>query len=409
MKKSVIGFTAIIFLLESVVCIASSDITYRVNVEKENPTIAKVSADVLTLGNFVIEPPQASNLSTSHTKLNVICQAGKGKNISIQFGVPIQCKSIHWNIKFKKLSHTNFEASSLQNIYSPIGWWVLHEQDSLPRISGNHSIYVCVTKNNCNKLPENISGNSGPPVFMVWGKKTGVIKIHNFKINIFSDKELLYSKIPSIKEELEKQYSYLSAVFLSDKQQITWSLVWIAIDQKYNHLSGAAGANAYITNYLVDNGRLTDRTLPWLLRVSAHETVHVLSKYTLPTWINESLAEYYAFKTLTLSNIETRDPIQEWLKRKSAISHASSGLYHANRMVSEQHDMSFYPLFYLKGAALWQELDIALNEEGKNLDQYIRLLNKDDSHDPTINQSFIQSMVRELGSGLWESISSKYL
>lgn len=126
---------------------------------------------------------------------------------------------------------------------------------------------------------------------LVWGKRTATIATDSFNLALFADSNVLSAKIPTITQQLEKQYTYLSRVFPHGRQKIDWSLVWVAIDREYKIVGGAAGANAYITNYLVDDGRITDKTLPMLLRVSAHETVHGLSKYTFPTWINESLAE----------------------------------------------------------------------------------------------------------------------
>lgn len=73
------------------------------------------------------------------------------------------------------------------------------------------------------------------------------------------------------------------------------------------------------------------------------------------------------------------------------------------------NDMSYYPLFYIKGSAFWQELDLALQTRGKNLDQYVVLLDSSDTKIPDLNQSFITAMIKIIGADHWDTISRKYL
>ncbi|WP_163835396.1 M1 family metallopeptidase [Spartinivicinus ruber] len=388
--------------------VTARELTYWLDTAKDNPTSATISIDTSQLGEFVLEPSREVSSSANPSTLNIGCLTSEKSKTTIQFGKPIDCQSLQWQVQFKKLQNNQYNASSQQNIYSPEGWWLLFEWGNLPRIAGVKFASVCVAGNEniCAKIPD----KSGGPLLFAWGKNTATITTDRLNLKLFADSDILSHELPNISRQLEQQYTYLSQVFSHKQQQLNWSLIWTAIDQKYKTVSGAAGAGAYIANYLVDDGKLTNKTLPMLLRVSAHETIHGLSSYTFPAWINESLAEYYAFKAVQLSKVKTRVPVNEWQKNKHTFPHANAGLYEAQNMVVEQQDMSYYPLFYLKGAAFWQTLEQALQKSGKNLDTYIALLNnKADTNTISLSQPFIDAMIKAIGKETWQTIANQYL
>ncbi|MCX4025935.1 hypothetical protein H0A36_19060 [Endozoicomonas sp. SM1973] len=383
----------------------ANELIYWIDVPKSKPTVATISVDTSQLGDFILSPSRDIPAS-NQTALDISCITSQKSRLTVKYDKPIRCESIQWSVRFKPLKANEYDASSQQSIYSPTGWWLLFEWGNLPRIIGNEAAAICVVGRDdvCKKLPDIHSA----PLLFAWGKQTATITTDKLKLTLFADSTILTPELPNISRQLERQYTYLSQVF-SQNRLFDWSLIWVAIDQKYKKVGGAAGTNAYIANYLVADDELTDKTLPMLLRVSAHETVHGLSNYTLPSWINESLAEYYAFKAVQLSMVKTSAPVDEWAKRRNTFPHADVGLYIAHKKVTEDKDMSYYPLFYLKGSAFWQELDLALQASEKKLDDYISLLSSPNIQSTDLNQAFIDAMIKIIGSSHWATISNKYL
>ncbi|MGI0120013.1 hypothetical protein [Zooshikella sp. RANM57] len=315
------------------------------------------------------------------------------------------------------MSDFDYNASSQQSIYSPSDWWLLFEWDNFHRFKGIENAKVCIANNKslptkkkntalCKPLPQ----SDQPPLLLAWGKSTTKLNINNLKLTVFADNELLIHELKTIKASLQKQYSYIQTVFSQPehmKQMRDWSLIWVGIDKKHKSLGGAAGSSAYISNYLVDNQQLTKQSIPMLLKVSAHETVHSITEYSFPLWMSESLAEYYAYKSMQLTFYTVNDPLAEWKQKRDVIPHVKTGLYEANLKVAEQHDMSYYPLFYVKGAAFWQALDKALQDKQKTLDTFIPLLNTETTQHKLSN-AFIKQIEGIIGSQRWQALAKDY-
>ncbi|WP_258224652.1 hypothetical protein [Aeromonas sp. HMWF014] len=103
-----------------------------------------------------------------------------------------------------------------------------------------------------------------------------------------------------------------------------------------------------------------------LLRTSAHEAVHMLDTRPRPTWVAESLAEYLAIKSLHRFHLATTTAADELVQRRDALPHSEAGLYRASDAV-KVGDLSYYPLFYVKGSAFREALELALQRHHRTL------------------------------------------
>ncbi|MBU2712657.1 hypothetical protein [Zooshikella harenae] len=393
-------------------------LVYWVYVNEQKPNLIDIKVDTSKLGIFSLEQSRSLKKAESQSEASITCYKPGGKtSVKINFNQQISCQSITWHTELTVLSDFDYNASSQQSIYSPSGWWLLFEWDNFHRLKGIENAKVCIANNKpkskkeknialCSPLPQ----SDQPPLLLAWGKPSTRINVENLKLTIYADNELLIHEIKTIKESLQKQYSYLQTVFSQPEhmnQVRDWSLIWVGIDKKHKSLGGAAGSEAYISNYLVDKKQLTKQSIPMLLKVSAHETVHSITEYPFPLWISESLAEYYAYKSMQFISYSVNDPLTEWKQKRNVIPHAKTGLYEANLKVSEQHDMSYYPLFYVKGAAFWQALDKALQDKQKTLDTFIPLLSTETTQHK-LNNAFIRQVEGIIGSQHWQTLAKDY-
>lgn len=68
--------------------------------------------------------------------------------------------------------------------------------------------------------------------------------------------------------------------------------------------------------------------------------------------------------------------------------------------------MSYYALFYIKGAAFWQEPDQTLVRHGRSLDNY---LPDSGNHKAALPAGLTQTIVSVIGKAEWLRLEKKYL
>ena len=232
-------------------------------------------------------------------------------------------------------------------------------------------------------------------------------EFENFKIIMFGDIE------PKHAQNLLQKYniivSYLISVFPHDNRKKVWDLICLPIERSSGAVGGAAGYNGFVANYPVESGVFTKQSEEWLLRISAHEIIHVVTSLNNPIWIEESLAEYYAFKITEKLGVVNINPYYILDKHGSKIPHANRGLYYAEKQFKESKDMSFYPLFYIKGAAFWHAIDLALQDKEGSLDDYIRELEGLNYDDGKLPEKFEIMLRQAVTAPVWDKIKEVYL
>ena len=247
---------------------------------------------------------------------------------------------------------------------------------------------------------------NSPPLIMAWGDRSTQNLTSSAALNVYADfdQELLDSPNWS---KFMSQFSYLQGLLSS--KEITPNeidLIWVGINESIGSVGGAAGSQAFVSNYTVKDGLVSSESVSRLLWVSGHEIFHMLSPYSFPIWISESLAQYYGYKSLSHAGDVSQTPAQLLKSQVTNIPHGTSGLYEASEMVVSQNDMGYYAVFYIKGAAFWEEIDTALTIKGASLDQYISYLSGERKSDVQLNGAFVGEIEQVIGEIEFAKISS---
>lgn len=228
------------------------------------------------------------------------------------------------------------------------------------------------------------------------------------KFRIYTDSSGLALINERTQQRLNKQFSYLSSLFFpGDIPNTTIDIAWVGIDEERKTVGGAAGESAYISNYAIstNNSEMSQERLFW---VSGHETFHMISSYSYPLWIAESLAHYYGYKSLAQHGPTLITPIEEWDKQKNSVSNSKAGLYEAHTKVLN-NEGSYYGLFYGKGAAFWHDLDTRLENKDDSLDHYLSLLSNSQQGKEELSREFTTAIINIIGKQEFKQLVSKYL
>lgn len=388
-------------------------VTYQLLVDENTPLAGRFIVDTHEIPQFELLPPRSQPFSEKQRELDVKCIDVNGKESIAKYGVSIQCSRIEWTVEFKKLTSYDYDASEQKNLFSAKGWWMVTEWDDIPKINEVETATVCANEISnrseitCHQLPAIDSA----PLFLVWGKERFQYSINDTRFRVFTDSDFDAGRLRGLEVQLKKQFQYLSDLRILDRPDLeSIEVVWIGRDEKYKELGGAAGSQAYISNYRIRNEKIDIKQINWLIWISGHEVFHMLSVKKLPLWISESLAHYYGYKSMAESGIKIEaSPLELWGGRQESTLHAKSGLYSAHELVTQKNDMSHYSLFYDKGAAFWYELDFLLAQNKNSLDDLLCLLSEPNSENGKLNSKFSDAVVGKIGESSYEKLIEKYL
>lgn len=388
----------------------AAEVRYYLQADNFNPLKATVTADTSALGAFSVSPPRSRPFSKVRPAPEIRCKTESGIIIDADYKKEMQCNEIGWTVDFKPLDNSRgTDVSKQENLYSAEGWWVLFEWGSIPRLN-KHSVVVCAKplsieySDKCRRLPELDSA----PLILAWGRVGSISHESNASFSVYADdkQRILGDGDWSF---LRLQYEYLrKLVSAKDGNKEDIDIVWVGIDEGAGTVGGAAGDQAFVSNYAFKDGKVSEDNLMRLRWVSGHEIFHMLSSASYPLWISESLAHYYGYKSLRKAGAKFKTPVELWRSALEKEEHSKTGLYAANKMVESKNDMSYYSLFYDKGAAFWQELDDSLIEKGVTLDEYIALLsgNTDGS---LLGRKFVDEIEKAVGNNEFSYLLEKYL
>ncbi|ROS04984.1 hypothetical protein EDC56_0502 [Sinobacterium caligoides] len=384
--------------------------TYNITLSADNPYAARVTADTSTLTSFELQPPRSNQRVENKLHPTFYCD-----DKPIALGTQprtVSCKQLRWSIFFKPRPELGVNPAAQQNIVSATSspWWLITEWDSLPRIANVKGTQVCATfgkEQHCKPFPT----TDQPPLFMSVGNQLKEYSLGTLDVTLYS--ELEKEKADELMHKFVEISQYLYEVFPSNDSPSdndnSWELTWLTKEKSSGHYGGAAGYHSFMANYLQENGQPTAESDAILLRISAHESVHVISRLKLPGWAEESLPQYYAFKALNKLSVDDMTALQFWQQTKEKTPHSQDSLYQAEQQIEENHDMSYFPLVYGKGAAFWNEVDNALQRNGEDLDSYISQLDQQEFREGKLPTAFETSLQNGIGVKAWKKIKSDYL
>ncbi|KZL16707.1 hypothetical protein PsAD2_03323 [Pseudovibrio axinellae] len=327
------------------------------------------------------------------------------------YGTTMSCSKLQWTVTFQSTRQTPRAIADQQNLYSPQGWWSLIEWSDIPRVRGISNMKVCgkLVGNEqdmtCSPLPE----KSDPPLILTWGKAAKVLTTNATTLTLFKDDPtdaLNEDHIPV----LQRQIEYLQKVLNTEKiAPNKIDLIWVAINKELGQTAGAAGKQAFLANFAVTDGIATDDSIAKLHWVSAHELFHLLAPEPYPLWISESLAQYYGYKSLESAGLTSETPMEQWQNFKEHYPYAATGLYEAHNKVTRENNSSYYPLFYIKGAAFWQAVDQELQKAGTSLDKIVPQIEPAGLNHATLSPATIDLLKTTLSQKVVSTLQQQYL
>ena len=406
MKKT--PFLLCLLLSHSLANAALLPLTFNLTMDANRAEIGHLTANTASLGGFTMLEPRtfANNKAVSIRCIN------NNKTTVVVYRKQIQCEKIQWSVNFVSADDLDQNVSNQNNLVSKQGWWVLFEWDVLPRIKEVAQINLCVDQANntakgCWQLPD----ASQPPLIAVWGKPAVSFNTVDNSYHLYSSSHSAPLFIKDNIAGLKAQYDYLSNLFAaSEKSNKSMNIVWIGIDKAHGALGGAAGVNAYVANHGVENGSsISAASQERLLWISGHETFHMLSPYHYPLWISESLAQYYGYQSVAQAQVMQVNPMSDWVEKKQRMPFAEVGLHVAHQKVNKEHDMRYYGLFYIKGAAFWQALDTQLQAHKQSLDKFLALLSGTSDNNGRLPVKFVKAIETVIGKSAFQALAQEYL
>lgn len=337
--------------------------------------------------------------------------------------VPPGCREVSWRVRPERIEHGQADASRQASLAlrSP-DWILLSEPTSLlrPVDDGGDEFLeselrlVGATERSPGrwKLP---AMNKAPEFFALGDFHESSVEIGGRQIHhVIDDPErLARTGLLGLHEQ--------ALAFLAQRLPLPLDLpaqergllvIWLGIKPGSGEIGGAAGGHSFVTNYLIPDGKGGALRRAEPLMTLAHEQFHQLAdqirgnRPALPVWLNESLAQYYALKTLRtiLPGPET-DRIVAHFITPGRITENLLSLDRRNRA----HDPSAYPLIYQQGASFWAEFDEALQQGTQHrigLDQLlVELLTAGIPSDGSLPPAFVAKAAAQGGARISELVS----
>ncbi|KOO15158.1 hypothetical protein AKJ18_09140 [Vibrio xuii] len=392
-------------LLLSTALIASAEPTLKYQIEPTStgPNNVTVSVKTNSLGTFHALPARTL---ANDTQPALFCVTENGSQYAIEYQTPVQCDYVTWQLPLAAIGQDGFDIAKQIDSYEPIkGWSFVSEFNSLPRFSTHNDelipAQVCSPDNQCGWMPD----TDQPPLFVVWGLKPVELNINGKTIKVTTDTEQILKTMDDWKPALESQLNYLISLF-PDSTVNQWDIAFFSRDKQAGSVSGAVGSDKILINATLNNGQLEDDEMPMLLKIAAHESMHLLDTNS-PLWASESIAEYYANKSLDKTPYDFADPQTQWNDFKQSFPFSSTGLLEASRLVSKQQQYQYYPLFYVKGPAFWQAIDQSLMDKGESLDSRLPTLTYNE--DGSLSEISITDLTKVIGKKKWDELAKLYL
>lgn len=399
MKKIILLVLLITCNLTAVAAIDSRNyqIIYRISNYYDTSLRVRVDVETKHISPFIIINSRGSLSKTLTSRKPVYCAED---NRLIEYGRAQACSTVYWFIDIKRQPMDGINGAGQDDYYLNNGQWLITEGFNFPRFYGVSKALVCINNKTCQPLPED-----DLPLFFIWGKQPTTIKLPSLTLNIFTDRQgdTLLDKQKLVKI-LEPRYQYIAKVFRANKSSPV-NVIWLARNVNARVSGGLAGHRAFLANFYVENNKLVPNAEAALIHTSLHEYVHVATRYHFTTWVEESLAEYYAYKALTEGKLNDY-ALQRWQLAKSD-SLFNAGLYKANQELLKG-GVSSYTVLYVKGSAFWNEIDNQLAKHGDSLDQFIADL-AEKNKDTKLPKAFIDKVTPIIGEDVLNQLVEQYL
>jgi hypothetical protein len=414
--------------------IARSENGYVVRIDPKRPNIAHLSLTISpsAVSRSLFERGAQwgvqSQIRVPRCASIPLKQTGRGKWV-----IPKGCGHITWQIKLSAPRSTGADASLQQSLYFSNGpWWLIADATALLRIEGSDewSTLVLILKTSRSRIAGNRVGGlalksvpplSKAPEFYVLGAMPATTKqIGPVHVEYVSDDAARIAQSGLI-EMHAATLRYLSSIvplpLTPATPHASLLVIWLGIHADIGEAGGAAGHRSFVANYIYGPQQNQQLNAARTLMVLAHEQFHQLvdlareQRAPLTTWVNESLAQYYALKAIDNSDVDS--PTKEVIFNRYVDPNRriETGLTELARRHAKG-DSSVYPRFYEQGATFWSLLDRALreaSEDRQSLDSFVPTLLRDDTASGEQLPTSLLNAMRTVAGARIDTIVEMYL
>ena len=304
---------------------------------------------------------------------------------------PNTCKMVAWTVLPERVRDSDVDASSqATRWFSSTGWTLLSEPTSLLRVAGStQSLTISVinpqTAFGATPIAENVwripSLNNAPEFFALGDVASRSVEVPPLHVRYVADNAARVEAL-GLEPLHERALGFLAGVVgvsqsLPDRER-SLLVFWIGVSGAKHQIGGAAGSRSFIANYVIGAPQDSAMNSARTVMVLGHEQFHQLTDLVrqnaspLPTWLGESLAEYYGLKAMRRS-FTSSDGQSVWESVIDPKRPVDVGLLELQRRFAKG-DRNQYRLFYEQGATFWAAVDSALMERGESLDVLIPFL-----------------------------------
>lgn len=339
---------------------------------------------------FILYSP-ATEMGLTSQVYNVTCE---GKTYLLQkqgvWTVPRACKKVTWDIQLLRGMPNQVDAARQESLYLDGSiWWIIATPTALLKLKGKEKATITVYGPACDKTAETIAKKLYTGILPHDWQAPEFIAIdpchqHQRQSLIPGLRFVVDNPVRFEKLNLDKHYApvfaYLTRLTGTHETVISSpiTVIWLGRATSLGAIGGAAGHHSFVANYLVGtDAHKIEEEAAHTLMVVTHEQFHQLTSLVrhaalpLPTWINESLAQYYALKALRTHARFTPHTMAKLEKPfLSALPAENISLLEAEKRYKKERQL--YSLFYTKGSAFWHQVDQLIHAAtGDNLDHYL--------------------------------------
>lgn len=297
---------------------------------------------------------------------------------------PANCRTVTWTIHFQDSAAAPIQAASQQCVFlRDQRWWLISESTALLRLEGqNRESTIRLGPKDVFHLGAMPSGQDrwripapgqAPEFFVVGHAKSQQKDIDGFRVFYVADNAQRIEHL-GMQDRHTKAFRYLVKLFPQSASvpaaEKRLMIVWIGVDADSRYIGGASGSRSFIANYVYGDPERNDDYIAASLMVVAHEQFHQLTalciqpETSLPTWVNEGLAQYYGLKSLSHCGLSLTTVARARDRFIDPERTVVNGLAELSRRFN-QGDRSVYPLFYSQGSTFWFEIDQAVQQESR--------------------------------------------
>ena len=289
--------------------------------------------------------------------------------------LPMGCRVLRWRVRFRDVPGEGVDPAAQPAVRDPQRrWWFLTGAAALIRPRGSTSagtIDIRVPPNvpMFHRLPRaERLGHALPPA-----PGRVLLGFGGFFERETSDGATIYRHLfdrePSAEPSTYAAEHAQAAAYLvrvtGARPSRAIDVFWFGREAAARSVSGAAGIDAIAASFLVGEipADAPAHARYASLLVLLHEQVHLLAGSRMPAWASESIAHYYALKSLVHAGPMTGEEMDAFIRQAAAAGGTGTLLEaQATHGSGGAAAAAAYTRFYTRGALLWLELDRAIQE-----------------------------------------------